>query len=157
MSNGITPRDLADTRLPWWGRATAIWSLLFAAPHFYWAVGGRAGLGTDTQAADQAFGQSWFFAYNLLVGLMAVAGAVVAIALAHSRRANASPWLRLVAWMACGLLCVRGAIGLVDLALQLAAGDMDSPVVLVVIEPWFLLGGVLFGVLAIASGRISRS
>lgn len=47
---------------PVWCVLVGTWSLVFAAPHFYWASGGRAGLGVEAAAADAALQQTWFAA-----------------------------------------------------------------------------------------------
>lgn len=112
------------------------------------------GLGAETLAADEALGQSWFFAYNLLAGVLALAGAVAAVLLALQADDR---WLfrvlRRAAWAAGIVLLLRGAVGILALAFQLITGSMDSPFVLVVIEPWFVVGGMLFGALAAKSGH----
>lgn len=72
-----------------WAVAVSPWSLMFAAPHFYWASGGRSGLGAEARAADEALAQPWFFFYNLLTGVLALATAVAAVVLA-SRAAGLS-------------------------------------------------------------------
>lgn len=63
----------ARTTSPWrlfWSVLVGGWSLVFAAPHFYWALGGRAGLGAQAAAADAALQQSWFAIYNLAAGCL---------------------------------------------------------------------------------------
>lgn len=112
------------------------------------------GLGAETLAADEALGQSWFFAYNLLTGMLALAGAVAAVILAG----QANDWwlyrvLRPAAWAAGIVLLLRGLVDILALGFQVIRGTMDSPLILVVIEPWFLLGGMLFGALAAKSGQ----
>lgn len=131
-----------------WCGLVAAWSLLFAVPHFYWAAGGRAGLGAQAGAADTALQQGWFAAYNLAVAILAVLGALVAVALA---RHWGGPRLRRLllagAALACIALSVRGALGLVLLSVDLLRGTYDraTPPLLVAIEPWFVLGGIAFG------------
>lgn len=126
---------------------------MFAAPHFYWAVGGRRGLGAETAAADEALGQAWFFAYNLVTGLLALAASAMAIMLARraGRADRLTRAIRALAWTACGMLTVRGVVGLSCLALQAARGTVDSPALLIAFEPWFVVGGALFGILAARS------
>lgn len=137
---------------PWWGGVACVWALLFAAPHFYWAAGGRWGLGAQAAAADQALQQRWFFTYNLLVGVLSVGGAVLAVALARPHREGpVRRLLRAAAWVACGVLALRGAVGVAALSLDVATGALDSPLVLVLMEPWFVLGGIAFGGLAATS------
>lgn len=114
------------------------------------------GLGGEALAADEAFGQSWFFAYNLVTAVLAVAGAAAAVVLATQ---DPDRWLcrllRSAAWVAAAALLLRGAVGVLGLGLQLVRGTMDSPPILVAIEPWFLVGGFLFGALAARTGPSS--
>lgn len=134
------------------GAAACAWSLAFAALHFYWAAGGRAGLGVEAPAADAALSQPWFFSYNVVVGVMALVGAAVAIMLVRPPPAGIGV-VRAAAWVACVTLSLRGAVGLVGLAVDIAGGETTSPALLVAIEPWFVLGGLLYGALALATGR----
>ena len=110
------------------------------------------GLGGEVPAADEAFAQPWFFAYNLLTGVLAIAGAATAVILARRGRDR---WhvrvVRSAAWVAGAVLVLRGAVGVTALGTQLATETMDSPLMLVAIEPWFLVGGLLFGALAFRS------
>ncbi len=76
-----TRPDSASTALWYW--AVVAWLVVFAAPHFYWAVGGRTGLGAQSAAADAAFQQGWFRGYNLIAGALGVLAAVGAAALAR--------------------------------------------------------------------------
>ena len=142
-----------------WGAAVITWSLIFAAPHFYWALGGRAGLGAQAAAADAALQQTWFAAYNLAAGCLAIAGAVVAAVLMlgrGSRRIRRS--LLIATAAASAVLLVRGFLGLTLLAVSLLQGTLDAqmPLVLVAIEPWFLVGGLTYGGLTL-SQRPSRA
>lgn len=66
-----------------WALLAGAWSVIFAALHFYWALGGRAGLGAQTAAADAALQQGWFAAYNLTAGCLGLLGAAMALVLAN--------------------------------------------------------------------------
>lgn len=131
-----------------WCVLVVVWSSVFAAPHFYWALGGRAGLGAQAAAADAALQQGWFSAYNLAAGVLgllgAAAGALVAVG-----RLTAPLQRRLLMALAAAsvLLLLRGALGLSLLAAGTSSGASDEPVplVLLAIEPWFVLGGLAFG------------
>lgn len=124
------------------------WSLVFAAPHFYWAMGGRAGLGAQAAAADAALQQGWFAVYNLAAGCLGILGAVVGAVLATmwgGRRVHR--WLLVAATIPCVVLFLRGALGLTLLGASVLSGTFDeqAPLVLLAIEPWFVLGGLAFG------------
>lgn len=135
-----------------WPVLVGIWSLVFAAPHFYWAVGGRAGLGAQAGAADAALAQGWFAAYNLAAGCLAVLGIAVAVALSgsgSSRRVRR--WLLAAAIAASVVLLLRGLLGLMLLAVSALQGsfDVQTPAILVAVEPWFVLGGLAYAGLAL--------
>jgi hypothetical protein len=124
------------------------WSLVFAAPHFYWALGGRAGLASQAAAADVALQQRWFAAYNLLAGCLAIFGAMVAAVLTLGWGGRRVRRCLLVATAAASVvLLARGLVGLTLLAVSLLQGTLDqqTPLVLLAIEPWFLLGGLAYG------------
>lgn len=129
----------------WVGYATAVWCVLFAAPHVWWVFGVSLGLpGGDV---ERLRGTPWFLAYDLLVVLLAAVG--VGVALAAVR-----PWGGMVprrpllglAWAAAAALSARGLAGLV------VDGRAD-----LLWWPTFLVGGVLFALTAWhARGRARR-
>ena len=126
--------------------------MIFAAPHFYWALGGRVGLGAQAGAADAALQQGWFAAYNLAAGCLAILGVVVALTLARGwggRRLRR--WLLIAVTAAGGALLLRGVLGLTLLVVDLLQGRVEEqiPPVLLAIEPWFVLGGLAYAGLAI--------
>lgn len=122
------------------------WSLIFGAPHLYWALGGRAGLGHQAGAADAALSQPWFATYNLTVAGLTVAGALVALAVIRGLiEGRLRRWLRIAVGSVGVVLLLRGAVGLVLLGAGLLGGTSDpaTPPVLLLIEPWIVLGGVV--------------
>lgn len=134
-----------------WCGIVAAWSLVFAVVHVYWAAGGRAGLGAQAGAADTALGQAWFAGYNLLTATLAVLGALVAVALARQWGGpRLRRWLLATAVLGCIALSVRGVLGLTLMSADLLRGTYDraTPALLVAIEPWFVLGGIAYGVMA---------
>ncbi len=148
-------RPTSSSRLLWCVLVGA-WSLGFAAPHFYWALGGRAGLGVQAAAADAALQQSWFAIYNLAAGCLGILGAVVAVALATMWGGRRVPrWLLVAATVACIVLLLRGALGLTLLGASVLSGTFDeqAPLVLLAIEPWFVLGGLAFGGMALSQRK----
>jgi hypothetical protein len=129
------------------GVCSAVWSGGFTALHAYWALGGR---GSGPQEVDAAFARTGFAVYNGVVTLLCLVGVAAAAGLAVATRLprRVVRAARTVAWSACVLLLVRGGVGvgvgqgllgLAPPAERLAAYDFD---------PWFLLGGVLFGIAA---------
>ena len=138
-----------------WCGLVGIWSLVFAAPHFYWALGGRAGLGAQAAAADAALQQAWFAAYNLVAGGLGLLGAVAAALIAFGIGARLHRYLLIASVVACVLLLSRGALGLGLLGAAMLDGQSSgqTPVILLAIEPWFVLGGMAFGGLVLSQRR----
>ncbi len=136
-----------------WSLLAGAWSVIFAAPHFYWALGGRAGLGAQTAAADAALQQGWFAAYNLTAGCLGVLGAAMALVLANrwgGQRMHR--WLMIASVAACAGLLLRGILGLTLLGVSLLRGtlDQETPALLLAIEPWFVLGGLAYAGMALS-------
>jgi hypothetical protein len=76
----------------------------------------------------------WRYLYDVAVILLSILGAVVALALLGSGHARFRRFFRALAWIAAGLLTVRGVAGLV------VDGTADR-----IWWPTFLAGGLLFG------------
>jgi len=144
----MTPRRTTSPSRLLWCLLAGGWSLIFAAPHSYWALGGRAGLGAQAAAADAALQQSWFAIYNAAAGWCGILGAVVGGVLATTwsgRRVRR--WLIVASTVACVALLLRGALGVTLLGVSALSGTFDrqTPWILLAIEPWFVLGGLAFG------------
>jgi hypothetical protein len=92
----------------WAGHAAAVWALLFAAPHFYWGVGGAVGLDTALNREIVEHRGGWFLALNWAIGLLCVAGGVVALATVRPWGHRAPAWLlRGLPWLGFALLAAR--------------------------------------------------
>lgn len=145
----MTRQEVGSHRLGWCA-LVIVWSAVFAAPHLYWAVGGRAGLGDQAGAADAALATGWFAAYNLAAAVAALAVVVAVAGLAAGRvHGRARRILLAAARVAAVLLLLRGVLGLALLAVeQLNGAGGSTPAVLIAIEPWFVVGGIAFGGLA---------
>jgi hypothetical protein len=76
----------------------------------------------------------WRYLYDVFVILLSILGAVVALELRPAGRTRFRRVFRLMAWLAAGLLSVRGVAGLV------VDGTADP-----IWWPTFLVGGLLFG------------
>ena len=121
------------------GAATALWGLVFAAFHFYWAAGGTAGHDPE----GQSLADSLYIAFIAVIGLVSV---VVAHGLYR-------PWgnrmgrrrLRMLARVGGTLLLLGVAVGVGG---WIAAGSIgDDGADGVVITAYFLLGALLFSAL----------
>jgi hypothetical protein len=122
----------------WAGYTALAWTLLFAAPHVWWALGIPAGFPGDDNAYHAAWSGAWFPHYNLFVVFLSAVGFLVILAtVTPMGRAVPHRVLLTLAWLGAVLLTARGVAGLV------VDGRAD-----LVWWPAFLLGGVLYGVTA---------
>jgi hypothetical protein len=82
--------------------------------------------------------------------VLSIVAAALALALVRPLGASVSRRLLLVgAWGACVLLSLRGGVGLTqDIAIALGASDEGLPALVLIFEPLFLIGGILFGLAA---------
>ena len=130
-----------------WPVAAIVWSAVFGLVHLYWAGGGRRGLGGSADDADAALAAGWFQLYNLSTAALAVCGAGLAATLLRPGIARVtSRWVGRLAVAAAVVLLARGTLGTVLLIAE-AVGDDPAehrPVLLVLVEPWFVLGGIVF-------------
>jgi hypothetical protein len=123
-------------RAAWANYAAGAWTVLFAAPHLWWALGIPAGMPGGVES-HRLMMTTWRYWFDVLVVALSVVGVTVAIGLVRPRRALPHGVLRVLAWMAAVLLSLRGLAGLI------VDGTRDP-----VWWPTFLTGGVLFTVVA---------
>jgi hypothetical protein len=114
--------------------AACAWSVVFAAPHTWWALGIPAGF-PGGPANHRLMVTTWRLGYDVLVIGMSVLGAFVALAPVQ-RWGQAIPRVvtRSLAWIAFSILTLRGVAGAI-------ADGVSDPVW----WPTFLVGGLLFG------------
>lgn len=123
--------------------AAFAWALVFMVPHVYWALGGTAGLGNQSIEGALAV-------INYAAIVLSIVAAALALALIRPWGARVPRRLLLAgAWGACALLSLRGAAGVIqNIAIALGASDEGVPALMLIFEPLFLIGGVLFGLAA---------
>lgn len=143
----------------YWGWVACLWAIAFAGLHFYWAVGGDVGLSVSAGplATERPL---WFVVAGLWgVGGLCLLGALLARVLARpeSRGAPARVARRL-GWAVSAFLLVRG-VG-IEVLLLTGAAHLDASVsqeqrawTLALWNPWFIAGGLAFGLAARRSGR----
>ncbi|GAA1611433.1 hypothetical protein GCM10009789_77190 [Kribbella sancticallisti] len=140
-----------------WTVAAIAWAALFSAVHWYWAFGGRAGLGASTAEADAALQTPLFAAYNLGVAATTAALAAGLWWTRPGRRERIAGRRILLDWVLVAgaiLLAARGGLGVCLMILDVVRGEGDHPsLLLVVIEPYFLLGGLILGFTWLARRR----
>ena len=150
-----------------WGYAAAGWSLAFAAAHLYWALGGALGL-AESAGERLAVERPTWFVLGGLYGVAVVLLGTAALGVLLGRGAPTGQRGRVLCLLTMGVAAVLllRAVG-VELVL-LADPDPGygngavSPAqrfwTLVLWNPWFLLGGALFGLAARAAhpgGRLN--
>lgn len=125
------------------GYAACLWALIFGVIHVYWAIGGTIGLQGHSMTGV-------LLLINLAAIPLCLFAAVVAAALmeAWNRIIPHSVWLA-SAWGACVFLGLRGTVGIAQSILS----QDTVRVLLLVYDSWFLLGGVLFGMLSVSYRR----
>ena len=122
----------------WAGYFACAWTLLFAAPHVWCALGIPTGFPGGDIAYRAAMSSVWFVRYNLFVVVLSAARLLVVLAsVMPLGRAVPRRLLPSLAWLGAVVLTARGIAGLV------ADGLSD-----LVWWPAFLLGGVLYGMVA---------
>jgi hypothetical protein len=117
--------------------AASIWSVVFAAPHAWWALGVPAGF-PGGQASHELMMTTWRYYGDVTVILLCLLA--VFVALAPVQRWGASiprRLLRVMAWIASAMLGLRGLAGMI-------VDGVSDPIW----WPTFLAGGILFGGIA---------
>ncbi|MQA02404.1 MAG: DUF3995 domain-containing protein [Streptosporangiales bacterium] len=152
---------LAGRSTTWSAHAAAVWSFAFAAMSFYWAAGGEVGSGTFGGTIESVRESGWFVALVWFTGALKAAGGLLALALVRPWGARFPRKLLLLASTAAGgVLAGYALLNLGARALQ-AVGVLATPASmysaaawwhLLLWDPWFLAGGVLF-LLAAWHGR----
>ena len=119
----------------WINYAASVWALLFAAPHTWWALGISAGFPGGEASYRFFMSSTWRYIFDLVVILLSALAIFVALALSRSPRRSLGRWLiHAAAWIACGMLTLRGVAGFIH------DGLSDR-----IWNPTFLIGGILFG------------
>lgn len=159
-SNEAEPSSLVRTWSPACvGYAACVWAIAFALMSFYWALGGTAGLDSASPAARQLLtaGGSGAAAVIWITGVLKLAGGVLALALVQPWGEKVPRWLLLIPGLGGAvLLAVHGGDFLIrgllwQSGLLAVPETVDSTVIAgytFLWGPWWVLGGLLFGVAA---------
>lgn len=133
--------------------AAAVWAFLFAASSFYWAAGGTIGISTIGDTITGLSKDSSFITVLWLTGsLKLLAGALVLLLVWPPKRHITYKLVKISVWAA-GLiftlygganLAVRGLMGLGILTTPEAMHSQAAYWHLLLWDPYWLLGGVLF-------------
>ncbi|MDT0275252.1 DUF3995 domain-containing protein [Blastococcus goldschmidtiae] len=146
-----------------WGYLASSWAALFALLHIFWALGAPWLLASSAGTALAADRPTWFVIAGLWgVAALLVVGAVMGVALAQRRTGGRAA--RFVVVLSClggACLLLRGVV--VQVVLLTDAGGVASNVgeeqmrvSLLLWNPWFVLGGLLFAATGIQGWRDLR-
>ena len=128
-------------RRRWINWAACLWAIMFAAPHTWWALGfpfGFPGGLARGRANHLLMMTTWRYYFDVAVIVLSILAIFVALAPIQVWGRSIPRWiLRTMAWIASGMLSLRGVAGLIH------DGSSD-----LVWWPTFLVGGILFGSVA---------
>jgi hypothetical protein len=143
--------------LIWSGYAVFIWSIAYMLPHLYWALGGTVGLSLLRPSISTL--PEWQ-AINWVASVFLTAAGLLGVVLAHLKTRGLLRWLLLAITLAgCAVATSHGIYGIIYRILQIVGViDLESgPFLyeehafvlwdLVLFEPWFLVEGILLGIL----------
>lgn len=150
------------------GYAACGWALAFAAASFYWAAGGTIGAETIGPAlASLALARDpEFIAVLWITGALKVVAGLLALALVRPWGRLPPRWLLLLAGWCTGIgLMLYGGASFVQHALMVAGaiaipeglGTTAARWHLLLWDPWWLLGGILFALAAWGYGQRTAS
>jgi len=122
------------------GYSALVWFIIFGLVHVYWAFGGTAGF--EGKAMNDAL-----LIINWIAIVLSVVAAILAHAMIHAWGRRTRPWILLtLAWGAAVVLGSRGIVGISETLLN---PELEVPLLVIIFEPLFLIGGILFGLLAV--------
>jgi hypothetical protein len=136
-------------------RLAFAWCMIFAAISVYWLLGGTVGRATLAKAIQEqaAAGDRDFIVTTWVTVALKVAGGLMALATVRPWGGRVPRRLLLTLLTGAGvLLTLYGVAGFIEKALMLsgviglpaAMGEGPARWYLVLWEPWWILGGVLF-------------
>ncbi|MDF2958699.1 MAG: hypothetical protein K0S39_434 [Paenibacillus sp.] len=129
-----------NTRLKAIGYSAFVWSVIFGLVHVYWAFGGTAGF--EGRAMNDVL-----LIINWIAIVLSVVAAILAHAMVHAWGRRIRSWILLtLAWGAAVVLGLRGIVGISETLLN---PELEIPLLVMIFEPLFLIGGILFGLMAV--------
>ncbi|MBM7551634.1 DUF3995 domain-containing protein [Thalassobacillus pellis] len=156
-NEAISPKPQSTRNLVWAGYAVFIWSIAYMLPHLYWALGGTIGLSLLKESIAEA--AYWKMINWVASGFLTAAG-FLGIAFIYFRKQKIIGWFLLaIALIGCSISASHGIYGIIYRLFQItgvvemetgAFNVADHKFVLsdlLLFEPWFLIEGILLGVL----------
>lgn len=143
-----------------WGSWACVWCVVFAVLHVYWAVGGTVGLASSAGRELAARRPVAFVLLGLWgTAVLLLVGALLGAELARRRpRRGLRKVLQLAGWSVAAALLLRG-VGIELLlvtgvvGVRSSVGSSEAHWSLLLWNPWFIVGGVAFGLAARQSQR----
>ena len=153
-------------RMSWAAYAAVAWCVLFGGLHLYWAVGGNAGLAELSMPSNRTLALTRAPVYMAItwgVVIVCAIGALVALGTVQPWGRRIPRWILLTPmWIGCGLSILRGAGTLIQTALMIGGGMPFDPLPASEVQawnqyllidsifysPWWILGGIAFGLTA---------
>ena len=127
----------------WISYAACAWAVGFGAPHVWWALGVPAGFPGGEASYHFFMSSAWRYVFDVVVVLLSILAFLVALTLLRPSDQIVRRWIsHTAAWIACGMLSLRGVGGMLH-------DGVSDPVW----WPTFLLGGILFGGVAWCARR----
>jgi hypothetical protein len=153
--------------LVWSGYAVFIWSIVYMLPHLYWALGGKMG---GSLLKPNTIQSIHFDLINWIASVFLTVAGLIGLAFIYRSKGRVSRYMLLfIAWAGCSLAASHGIYGIVYRVLQISGvveletGSFDiheDAFVLwdlVLFEPWFLIEGILFGIVGYCFLKNARS
>ena len=138
--------QLEARQISWIHYGACAWAIVFAAPHVWWALGISAGFPGGEANHRLMMDTPWRLVYDVVVILLTATAFIVALVPIRPWGSRIPRWIhRTAAWIACGMLSLRGVAGMVV--------DGLSELIW---WPLFLAGGILFGMIAWAARTAVR-
>jgi len=136
----LTPRG-GGLPSAWVGYATCAWTVVFGAPHIWWALGNPFAFPGGDVSYQVFVSATWRIVFDWIVVLLCAIGFGVALALVRpwGRRLPQRPLLA-AAWTASAMLTLRGVAGVAVDGLR----DVEFPM-RPLFTVAFVVGGLLFG------------
>jgi hypothetical protein len=145
------------------------WAVIFLAFHVYWYLGGSF-VSPGKLPGWPHTPAGWIF--HVVTDAVWALGLLVPLSIARGWvRGRLVKPVAVVVWLGCAILILRGAIGLVDDLTRLtgilphglsgistndATGTMTVTWAMWAIEAYFLIGGLIFGALAISHAKSGK-
>lgn len=156
---------VAQRRAAFFGAAACVWALVFAAISFYWAMGGRAGTETLGPAITGLAQDPTFIAFVWVTAILKVLLGLLALALIRLPENRILRRLLLASGWAAGIgMVLYGGASFVQHALMLTGavrlpaglGETAAFWHLLLWDPFWMLGGLLFIATSWYAGRMKR-